>query len=551
MPASIGARPRKQYGPPSNGSQLVHFESTVNLLRPLFGKTSTNMATFGAIRRLVVFTAVTSGPLACVSRLDNLHGYVDSGTSEAPSVVATSTGDAAIVAITSEPNWDSGAGESASPGPTTTSGPTTTPIPTTPPCTDGLLNDEGFCVPQVRCAPGTFVAEADGERVCSPCASGHFSSEYDAEECQPWRDCEVGDYVKEAGTSTTDRVCETCPDGETTTTVNSGACAGESDCEAGTFERGDECVACSAGNYCSGKTDAEVPCDGNTWDDDGDPATLCVVKTSCAAGQFVIEDGTSVVDRSCDFCDEETFSSESNAATCTNWSTCEAGRYVSLQGTSTTDRECADCLSGTFASAPNLAACESWKTCSAPSEYAASAPSAEQDRTCSACSAGYQASEDNAEACDVPIPPNLVTNYDFESDANGWESWVGTVSVSTARAHTGTRSLLVSGASTGPAATSLDSVIEAGATYDVSFWVNVDKADTVQVNITRSLTCNGSTTYLWLANDAAVVRDTWTQLVGNFAIPSSCGSPKAKVYAEGSGANIDLYVDNVSVTKAP
>jgi hypothetical protein len=93
--------------------------------------------------------------------------------------------------------------------------------------------------------------------------------------------------------------------------------------------------------------------------------------------------------------------------------------------------------------------------------------------------------------------------------------------------------------------------MEAGATYNVSFWVNIGKAATAQVNITRSLTCNGSTTYLWLANEAAVPSGTWTQLSGTFSIPSSCGSPRGQVYAEGAGANVDLYVDNVSVTKSP
>jgi hypothetical protein len=111
--------------------------------------------------------------------------------------------------------------------------------------------------------------------------------------------------------------------------------------------------------------------------------------------------------------------------------------------------------------------------------------------------------------------------------------------------------LLVSGSGTGPAATALDSVIEAGASYHVSFWVTVGRVPTAQVNLTCALNCNGVTNYLWLANAPAVVNGTWTQLSGSFSIPGNCGAPKAQIYAEGSGANVDLYVDNVSVTKAP
>lgn len=148
-------------------------------------------------------------------------------------------------------------------------------------------------------------------------------------------------------------------------------------------------------------------------------------------------------------------------------------------------------------------------------------------------------------------PPNLITNNDFESDVNGWFSWNGSVSSSAAKAQKGSRSLLVSGGSgTGPAATTLSGV-EAGATYAVSFWVSVGNVATSQVNITRALTCGGSTSYSWVANNGAVSADGWSQLAGNVTVPSDCASPGLMLYAEGGGASVDLYVDNVSVTKLP
>jgi hypothetical protein len=46
-----------------------------------------------------------------------------------------------------------------------------------------------------------------------------------------------------------------------------------------------------------------------------------------------------------------------------------------------------------------------------------------------------------------------------------------------------------------------------------------------------------------------VSSSSWTQLVGSFSIPTSCTSPKVTVYAEGGGANVDLYVDDVVITR--
>ncbi len=122
------------------------------------------------------------------------------------------------------------------------------------------------------------------------------------------------------------------------------------------------------------------------------------------------------------------------------------------------------------------------------------------------------------------------------------------LSTTTTKAHSGTQSLLVTGPGVGPAATVLDAVAQAGASYNASFWVSVGKVSTSQVNITRTLVCGGNTTYLWLADNSAVSDSGWSNLSGSFDIPSDCASPKLTVYAEGSGTNVDLYVDDVSVT---
>lgn len=509
---------------------------------PSDDETPTTMVTFGVMRGLVALTGVVLGLTSCVTRLDNLEGEDDVTEPERTTenvVVATETEGQADAAPTT------GTVEQVS------IDPSNAPIPAVPDCAGGSsLNSDGFCVPMTRCAPGTFVSESAGERVCSPCASGQFSNDYDAERCETWRDCQAGDFVAEPGTAMSDRQCEACPENETTTSTNAGVCTGAADCLAGTFKRDGECVDCSAGSYCSGKTESETPCDGESWDDDSDPATPCIVKTTCAPGQSVSDEGSTLQDRACIFCDEQTFSTEDNAASCSPWSTCDAGTFVSLQGTPSSDRACTPCDAETFSSEPDQASCQAWTICAAPAQFETSAPTLTEDRQCADCTGGFTTSEDNSSTCDVDPPPNLVTNYDFEQNSTGWESWIGTVSVSTARAYTGTRSLLVTGSSTGPAATVLDGA-QAGATYNVSFWVDVGKVSTAQVNLTKEVTCNGATTYEWLVDSPEVTAGVWTQLAGAFTIASNCSSPKVKVYAEGSGTNVDLYVDNVSITLAP
>lgn len=146
---------------------------------------------------------------------------------------------------------------------------------------------------------------------------------------------------------------------------------------------------------------------------------------------------------------------------------------------------------------------------------------------------------------------NLIVNSDFETDASGWFSWIGTVSTSAAKAYSGSRSLLVTGTGTGPAATDVSSVVQAGATYSLSLWVSVGNVATAQANVTRALTCGGSTSYTWVANNAAVSSSDWSPLTGTFSIPLDCESPGLMIYAEGSGANVDLYVDSVSLIETP
>lgn len=446
--------------------------------------------------------------LSCVARLEGLEGKAEPTTDEETASNAElplpTLGSVLAPSLPSEmatASVDTGS-----------SAPSVSPpvaAPASSPCGSGVLNSAGVCVPAVRCAPGTFRVDAGDSIACTACPSGMYSKTYDAQGCEPWTVCQPGQYVEYSGTSSSERVCAVCPEGETTVTENAGECTGTSDCPAGTYKSANDCLACSAGSYCSGKSEQEEVCGAGTWDNDGDPSTPCIAATDCITGQFIEEDATTTTDRSCSFCPTGFFGTETNAKSC-----------------------------------------QEWTTCVAPESFERAAPSATQDRTCEDCPSGQISPSDNAIACEAEAAVNLIGNANFETASTGWFSWAGgTVSTTTNKMRNGTRSLLVTGPGTGPAATLLDDVVVPGATYAVNFWVSVGRVGVAQVNITRSLTCSGVQGYLWLANHTAVSSTGWTQLVGSFSIPASCTTPKVTVYAEGGGANVDLYVDDVLVTR--
>ncbi len=251
--------------------------------------------------------------ISCTAQLDEFR--LDPAATDGPEAVATDHQDLdGTLPVGSEVPDQSNLG-----GTEATSTGTSEVAPT---CSEGLLNSDGFGVPEVHCAPGTFITEMDGSPACAPCASGSFSVDYDARECVTWKDCALGEFVALVGTSSNDRTCEVCADGESTTVMNAGECSSSSDCSAGSFKQGEECSPCSAGSYCSGKTETEVACESGTWDNDLDPGTPCVVMTTCAVGQFVQDEGSTTTDQVCEFCPAETFSAQMNAKSCDAWTAC-------------------------------------------------------------------------------------------------------------------------------------------------------------------------------------------------------------------------------------
>jgi GH35 family endo-1,4-beta-xylanase len=143
---------------------------------------------------------------------------------------------------------------------------------------------------------------------------------------------------------------------------------------------------------------------------------------------------------------------------------------------------------------------------------------------------------------------NIVANGTFESGISGWSTYSGVASSTTARAHSGTHSLLI-GNRTGnaPAMTNLTSVVTKGASYTASFWVSIGGAPSANVNLTQKVVCDGVTTYSWFVNPVTINDGQWVELKGTLNIPTCNNLSEFTIWAEGPAAGVDMYVDDVNV----
>jgi hypothetical protein len=225
------------------------------------------------------------------------------------------------------------------------------------------------------CAPGAFVAQSGSmlaDQFCVACPSGSFSAVANSAQCSPWRTCNAGNYVTNFPSATMDRGCGVCAEGTYTSGPNQSVCLTVADCPAGTEQTASAsslgppvCTACIPGQYCAGGNAPAVPCAGDTWDDDRNPATACAAMTQCYAGSHVAQPGSATSDRTCTPCPSGTFSTFGNATACTPLSDCAAGTYVTNLPSASSDRVCAACPAGSSTSLPNQSACLSAKACPA------------------------------------------------------------------------------------------------------------------------------------------------------------------------------------------
>ena len=117
----------------------------------------------------------------------------------------------------------------------------------------------------------------------------------------------------------------------------------------------------------------------------------CTTWSSCAAGKYVSDAGSSTNDRGCTNCGSGTrvditllffsvlllprsrkcylifftgeYTSSFNQGSCSTWSTCAAGKYVSDGGTTSSNRKCASCSNGEASDTPGACDCSTHHTC--------------------------------------------------------------------------------------------------------------------------------------------------------------------------------------------
>lgn len=230
-------------------------------------------------------------------------------------------------------------------------------------CPEGTFSsdeDSASCAAFRVCEPGSYQVLAGtrtSDATCAGCPSGSYSADDGADSCTPFTECPVGEFVETPGTTTADQQCAPCPPGTLSTEPNAGACVLIGACPAGTVERTPgtdttppECEDCNSGEYCAGGESTASRCGDDVWDDDGDPATPCIAKTTCVAGEFVLAPGSDTDDRTCDGCPAGTFSDAEDSGGCTPWQSCAApASYMTAAPSATADRECAPCEPPTVA----------------------------------------------------------------------------------------------------------------------------------------------------------------------------------------------------------
>lgn len=140
---------------------------------------------------------------------------------------------------------------------------------------------------------------------CTSCATGSYrDANGGTPSCKEWSNCGPGTFVANTPSATADRSCSTCPAGTFAADSNQIACQPYHVCTPGTMQLTPGsassdvvCVSCSSGNYCPGGTAQAEPCASGTWDDDRNPATPCVAKSSCTS--LVLRENDAVTDRIC------------------------------------------------------------------------------------------------------------------------------------------------------------------------------------------------------------------------------------------------------------
>ena len=465
----------------------------------------------------------------------------------------------------------------------------------TPACVDGAC--DSACAAGLADCGGDYRCETDVTSSVANC--GECGNACPATQGTPWcRDSTCGFTACAAGTGDCDG------DGDCETNLNTsdehcGACGnaclpqdGTGACAAGTceivtcddgfgdcdddYDTGCEqslttlehCAACdtpcartNATATCETGTCAFVGCNSDFGDCDDDLANGCetdlrtTVADCGACGEACAFDQgeASCVDSGCVMESCVTGYADCNDSVVDGCEVALSSRYdcgacdndcTVINMTACASGQCRTCASG-YGDCTTAAGCETLIT---------------KDPNCGACGNDCTGSTPRCDAgtCEA----SLIANGDFESNTNGWGTWSGTLGRSSARAHSGTQSLTISGTGVGVAATDLQSVLQLGQVYQFSFWVYLSGADSAAMHVTSGVACGGDVTYDWLTDPVTVAAGTWVELSGTLdlsaspnPVPAGCSSlTLVRLYVEDEDdklvnptSSVVLYVDDVTL----
>jgi hypothetical protein len=145
--------------------------------------------------------------------------------------------------------------------------------------------------------------------------------------------------------------------------------------------------------------------------------------------------------------------------------------------------------------------------------------------------------------------PNVISNPGFETGSSGWFAFgAGTVSSTTAQAHSGSSSGVITGrtASWNGIATNLLGLVVPGASYEASLWARIGGSASDQLALTAKITCAGASSQFVRVASATGSDNQWVQMSGVLAVPN-CTLTELTLYVEGPQAGVDIYIDDVSV----
>jgi hypothetical protein len=145
---------------------------------------------------------------------------------------------------------------------------------------------------------------------------------------------------------------------------------------------------------------------------------------------------------------------------------------------------------------------------------------------------------------------NLVTNGDFENGTTGWSARGGSVEAVSEPVHGGAGSAKATDRTDTWNGIKQDMVgkMEAGKTYKISCWATMeDGSGTVILSIEK--TDDSGTNYINVAK-AQVADGEWALISGEFTPEVDGDLATLDLYFEGPDADVDFFVDDVTVYSA-